>query len=213
MSKSYGRHAVLQSVGLNIFEGETVTLLGRSGCGKTTLAKIIMGLVAADGGNIYLEDGRVERWDSGFYGLVQMIFQDIRSAISHRLKVIDAVMEPLVIRKWGNRHQRTERVKQVLAEVQLPQNQEFLLSYPHHLSGGELQRIAIARALILSPKLIIADEPTSSLDASIQAKILKLLNQIQEQRGLGMLFITHDLGVARKVSDRILRLHEGIIKP
>jgi len=212
IEKAYGKDPILEEVDLDIYEGETVTLLGQSGSGKTTLAKIIMGLIYSDRGEIFLENEPVHKWDLDFYGRVQMIFQDIRSAISHRLKVLEAVSEPLVIQKWGNLKQRTDKVRQVLEEVELPSTREFLETYPHHLSGGELQRVAIARALVISPKLIIADEPTSSLDASIQAKVLKLLNQIQEQRGLGMLFITHDLGVARKVSDRIVLLEHGKIK-
>ncbi|MGM0365190.1 MAG: ABC transporter ATP-binding protein [Actinomycetota bacterium] len=209
ISKSYRGLKVLQSVGLKVYEGETVTLLGKSGSGKTTLAKIIMGLLRADSGRVYLENKKVERWDAGFYSRVQMIFQDVRSAVSHRLNVVEAVTEPLLVQAKADRKKMAEEVKKVLAEVELPTDEQFLHSYPHHLSGGELQRVVIARALVLSPKLIIADEPTSSLDASIQAKVLKLLNRIQEERGLGMLFITHDLGVARKVSDRILRLERG----
>ena len=211
VSKSYNGLNVLKSVSLNIYEGETVTLLGRSGSGKTTLAKIIMGLLKADSGEIYLETRQVNKWDFSFYSRVQMIFQEVASAISHRLNVFEAVTEPLVIQKITERKILEEEAKKVLSEVQLPADHDFLRLYPHHLSGGELQRIVIARALILSPGLLIADEPTSSLDASIQAKILKLLNNIQEERGLGMLFITHDLGVARKVSDKILKLDNGII--
>ena len=212
ISKSYSREEILKSVSFELFEGETVTLLGKSGSGKTTLAKIIMGLINPETGKIYLENKLVKKWDAGFYSRVQIVFQDVRSAISHRLNILDAVMEPLVIQKAEDNRQRTQTVKKVLAEVELPADEDFLQSYPHHLSEGELQRVVIARALILSPKLLIADEPTSSLDPSIQAKVLKLLNRIQEDRGLGILFITHDLGVARKVSDRVLRLHNGIIK-
>lgn len=210
--KSFGKKNVLKSVSFELYEGETAGLLGKSGSGKTTLARVIMGLLKADTGEIYLENEPVKEWDAGFYSKVQMIFQDVRSAVSHRLNILDAVMEPLAIQKKGTREERMEAVKNVLIEVELPADDDFLYAYPHHLSGGELQRVVIARALILSPKIIIADEPTSFLDPSIQAKVLKLLNRIQEERGLGMLFITHDLGVARKVSDRLLRLDEGIIK-
>ncbi len=211
ISKSYNNLTVLKSAYLNVYEGETVTLLGRSGSGKTTLAKIIMGLIKPFGGNIYLENKKIEKWDFSFYKRTQMIFQEVESAVSHRLNVLDAVIEPMVIHRVKSKSDMIEDAKKVLSEVELPTDKNFLHLYPHHLSGGELQRVVIARALVLSPKLLIADEPTSSLDASIQAKILKLLNRIQEERGLGMLFITHDLGVARKVSDRILKLENGII--
>lgn len=212
ISKSYGKVDVLKSVSFELYEGETVTLLGKSGSGKTTLAKVIMGLLNSGTGEIYLENELVKKWDVRFYSKVQMIFQDVRSAVSHRLNILNVVMEPLEIQKWGTREERIEEAKKVLAEVELPIDKNFLNSYPHHLSGGELQRVIIARALILSPKLLIADEPTSFLDPSIQAKVLKLLNRIQEERGLGMFFITHDLGVARKVSDRVLRLKNGTVK-
>jgi peptide/nickel transport system ATP-binding protein len=211
ISKSYNNLEVLKSIYLSIYEGETVALLGKSGSGKTTLAKIIMGLVKPDGGHIYLENNKIEKWDFGFYKKVQMIFQEVESAVSHRLNVINAVMEPILIHRNADRRLIEEKAKKVLSEVELPTDDNFLKLYPHHLSGGELQRVVIARALILSPGLLIADEPTSSLDASIQAKIIKMLNRIQEERGLGMLFITHDLGVARKVSDRIIKLEDGII--
>ena len=212
ISKSYGKVEVLKSVSFELYEGETVALLGKSGSGKTTLAKVIMGLLNSETGEIYLENELVKKWDVRFYSKAQMIFQDVRSAVSHRLNILNVVMEPLEIQKWGNYEERIEAVKKVLAEAELPIDKNFLNSYPHHLSGGELQRVIIARALILSPKLLIADEPTSFLDPSIQAKVLKLLNRIQEERGLGMLFITHDLGVARKVSDRVLRLKNGTVK-
>jgi peptide/nickel transport system ATP-binding protein len=212
ISKSYGRKEVLKSINLELYEGETAALLGKSGSGKTTLAKIIMGLLSPGTGKVYLENELIEKWDASFYRKAQMIFQDVRSSVSHRLNILNIVMEPMVIQGMGSPAERIESVKKVLTEAELPTNIGFLNSYPHHLSGGELQRVIIARALILSPKLLIADEPTSFLDPSIQAKILKLLNNIQEERGLGMLFITHDIGVARKVSDRVMRLENGILR-
>lgn len=212
IKKNYEKRSILKSISFDVYEGETLTILGRSGSGKTTLAKIIMGLIKPDDGEICLENMKVTCWDSAFYKKVQMIFQDTRAALSHRLNILESVTEPLLIQKCKSNEEMVDAAKQVLSEVGLPGSDDFLYSYPHHLSGGELQRVVIARALILSPRVLIADEPTSALDPSIQAKVLKLLNQIQEQRGLGMLFITHDLGVARKVSDRVMEINNGILK-
>ena len=140
-----------------------------------------------------------------------MVFQNPGESLSHRLSVLEAVMEPLDIQGIGTRETREKKVVQVVGEVELPQSKAFLDKYPHHLSGGEMQRVAIARALVLDPVLLIADEPTAFLDASIKAKILKLLLNLQEQRGLSMLYITHDIAAARKVSDRIAVMLDGKI--
>jgi peptide/nickel transport system ATP-binding protein len=120
-------------------------------------------------------------------------------------------MEPLEIQTIGDKEQRKSKAIQTIGEVELPQTEDFLSKYPHQLSGGEMQRIAIARALVLDPDLLIADEPTAFLDASVGAKILKLLLNLQEHRGLSMLYITHDIATARKVSDRIAVMLEGRI--
>ncbi|MBD3184013.1 ATP-binding cassette domain-containing protein [Candidatus Poribacteria bacterium] len=207
--KSFGNFKVLDSVDLTLFEGETLTLVGESGAGKTTLAKTIMGLLEITAGQIYL-DGE-EMKGNGFHRRIQMIFQNPRESISHRMNIFHAVEEPLKIQDIGSKDERLKAVKKVLSEVQLPTDEEFLERYPHELSGGEAQRVVIARALILNPKLIIADEPTSSLDASVQAKIMKLLNNIQEERGLSVLFITHNIALARKISDRIAVMQSGKI--
>jgi peptide/nickel transport system ATP-binding protein len=119
------------------------------------------------------------------------------------------VQEPLNVQNKGSREQRLKRAKDVLKQVELPVDAEFLKRYPHELSGGEAQRVAIARALALRPKLLIADEPTSALDPSVQAKILKLLLNLQDEMGLAILFITHDMALARKISDRMAVLHKG----
>jgi len=131
--------------------------------------------------------------------------------LSHRLSILELVVEPLEVQRIGTTEQRREKAIQTIGEVELPRTEAFLNTYPHHLSGGELQRVAIARALILDPDLLIADEPTAFLDASVGAKILKLLLNLQEHRGLSMLYITHDIAAARKVSDRIAVMLEGRI--
>ncbi|PXF61606.1 MAG: hypothetical protein C4B59_03395 [Candidatus Methanogaster sp.] len=145
-----------------------------------------------------------------FAKTVGIVYQSPRYSISHRFTVFEAIAEPLHIHGEFDDGSRG-RIKSALLEVQLPDDEYFLQKYPHELSGGELQRVAIARALILAPDLLIADESTSFLDPSVQAKVLRLLLDLQNERGISMLFVTHDIGVARKVSDRIAVLHGGRI--
>lgn len=209
VTKSYGPVCVLQDVSIQLDEGETLALVGESGSGKTTLARVIMGLTGPDSGLIYLEEQEVIKRNKDFFGRVQMVFQDPLDSISHRYSVLQTVAEPLLLQNGGKPDDYLESIRVALEEVQLPGDDSFLRKYPHHLSGGEAQRVAIARALVLSPKLLVADEPTSSLDPSIQAKVLRLLFSIQDERGLGILLITHDLALARKVSDRIVILRNG----
>jgi len=211
LSKSFGSLKAVDSVDLHIDAGETLALVGQSGSGKTTLAKTIMGLYPQSGGSIYLEGKEITVRKKDFYKRVQMIFQNPGESLSHRLSVLESVMEPLLIQQIGNEQERKEKAIKTIGEVELPQTEVFINTYPHHLSGGELQRVAIARALVLGPDLLIADEPTAFLDASVGAKILKLLLNLQEQRGLSMLYITHDIAAARKVSDRIAVMLNGKI--
>ena len=127
------------------------------------------------------------------------------------MTILESVREPLDIQTKLSDEEKIQRVKSVLREVELPCDNFFLNTYPHHLSTGEIQRCTIARALVTDPSVLIADEPTSALDPSVQAKILKLLMNLQENRGMSILFITHDIAVARKISDHIMILHEGRI--
>jgi len=209
LTKSFGSLKAVDSVNLHIEAGETLALVGQTGSGKTTLAKTIMGLHQPNEGSVYLEDVRVDNRGKDFYKMVQMVFQNPGESLSHRLSVLEAVMEPLDIQEIGTKEEREKKARQVLGEVELPQTNDFLNKYPHQLSGGEMQRVVIARALVLDPVLLIADEPTAFLDASVQAKILKLLLNLQEQRGLSMLYITHDIAAARNVSDRIAVMLDG----
>ena len=211
LSKSFDSLKAVDSVSLHVEAGETLALVGQSGSGKTTLAKTIIGLHPPSGGAVYLEGKKVARREKGFHKRVQMIFQNPGESLSHRLSVLELVMEPLEVHKIGTKEQRQKKAIQAIGEVELPQTEAFLHTYPHHLSGGELQRVAIARALVLDPDLLIADEPTAFLDASVGAKILKLLLNLQERRGLSMLYITHNIAAARKVSDRIAVMFEGRI--
>ncbi|MCD6207966.1 MAG: ABC transporter ATP-binding protein [Methanosarcinales archaeon] len=145
-----------------------------------------------------------------FAKTVGIVYQPPRDSISHRFTVFEAIAEPLRIQGVFD-DRSPERIEDALREVQLPTDEYFMRKYPHEMSGGELQRVAIARALILAPDLLIADESTSFLDPSVQAKVLRLLLDLQNERGISMLFVTHDIGVARKMSDRIAVLHDGRI--
>jgi peptide/nickel transport system ATP-binding protein len=211
LTKSFGSLKAIDSVNLHIEAGETLALVGQTGSGKTTLAKTIMGLYQPTEGDVYLEGAKVGKRGKDFYKRVQMVFQNPGESLSHRLSALETVMEPLDIQEIGTKEERENKAIQVLGEVELPQTNDFLNKYPHQLSGGEMQRLAIARALVLDPMLFIADEPTAFLDASIQAKILKLLLNLQEQRGLSMLYITHDIAAARKISDRMAVILDGKI--
>jgi peptide/nickel transport system ATP-binding protein len=211
MTKSFNGRKVVDSVNLEIQAGETLAIAGESGSGKTTLAKTIMGLFEADQGKVFLDGKELVNRDKAFYNKVQMVFQNPGEALSHRLTVLESVMEPMEIQGIGTGKERKEKAIRVLGEVELPQSEDFCDTYPHHLSGGEMQRVAIARALVLDPVLLIADEPTAFLDASIQAKVLKLLLNIQDQHGLSIIFITHDIAAARKVSDKIAVMQAGKI--
>ena len=211
LSKRFGSLLAVDAVNITIEGGETLALVGESGSGKTTLAKLIMGLIEPSEGEIYLENSLVSNRGRDFYRQVQMIFQNPGESLSHRLSVLELVKEPLDIQDIGINEDRDGQVRQVLREVELPVTEAFLNEYPHHLSGGEMQRLTIARALVLQPRLLIADEPVAFLDSSLQAKILKLLLNLQEQRGLSLLFITHDIAVARRISDRMAVMKDGKI--
>ena len=201
---------ILEEISLTLYEGETLALVGESGSGKTTLAKTLMGLWSADGGTFRI-DGKAGWERHQFYERIQLVFQNPKEAFSHRLNVGEIVREPLDIHNRGSKEERDGRVRRTLAEVDLPATDAFLRRYPHQLSGGEAQRVAIARALILEPKLLIADEITASLDAGVQARVVRLLMRLQDMRGLAILFITHDIALARKISDRAIVLKDGRI--
>ena len=211
INKSYKDITVLRNISLTLDEGEILALVGETGSGKTTLAYLIAGTIKLDSGEILFRKKKVEEIEKlEFSKKVGIIYQSPRDSISHRFNIFEAIAEPLKIHGLFNDGSE-DKIEKVLKEVQLPVNEFFMKKYPHELSGGELQRVAIARALILEPDLLIADESTSFLDPSVQAKILKLLLDLQNEHGISMIFITHDIGVARKVSDRIAVLYDGRI--
>jgi peptide/nickel transport system ATP-binding protein len=209
ISKSFQSLKAVDNVSLTLEHGETLALVGQSGSGKTTLARMLTGILKPDAGQVFIEQVKADLQGKDFHHTVQLVFQNPGEALSHRLTVLESVREPLEIQSIGTRAERDRIARRVIEEVELPTTEKFLDEYPHHLSGGELQRVNIARALVLNPQVLIADEPTSFLDSSIQAKILKLLMNLQENRGLSILFITHDIAVARKISDRIAVMQEG----
>lgn len=211
LNKYFKSLKAVDNVSLVLEHGETLALVGQSGSGKTTLARMLCGILKPDAGEVYLEQNKPDSQGLEFHRSVQLVFQNPGEALSHRLTVLESVREPLEVQNIGTKAERDRIAEKVIGEVELPTTGEFLDEYPHHLSGGELQRVNIARALVLNPDILIADEPTAFLDSSIQAKVLKLLMNLQENRGLSILFITHDLAVARKISDRIAIMKQGRI--
>ncbi len=202
-------HAV-RDVCLDIKHGEFMALVGKSGSGKTTLAHILVNLTKADRGEVYYQNSLMAIADATRKpGGVQIVFQDPVSSTSHRLTVLATVMEPLVINRLGTPKEKLKNVTHALRMVGLPTNHEFLSRYGHTLSGGQRQRIAIARALVMNPKLLIADEITSMLDPSTRANLLRELKGLQVRYGFTLLYITHDLHLARKVADRVSVMHCG----
>lgn len=200
---------------LEVRQGEVVALVGETGSGKTTLGRLLVGLLEADGGRVVFE-GQDLQSASGqsrkaLRQRIQFIAQDPFDAVSPRLCVQEIVREPLDIQGMGTAPERQAKVRHVLRAVGLSPDPAFLGRRAHELSGGELQRVAIARALVLDPKLIVADEPVSMLDASEQAKVINLLKEIQNERGMGLLIISHDLALVRKIADRILVMRQGEI--
>ena len=207
------RVEALRDVAVTVRAGEAVGVVGESGSGKTTLARVLLGLLPPDQGTVSWEGRDTARFDAGdwreFRRSTAIVYQDPYEAVSHRLTVAQATREPLDVQRLGSSSERGQRVRELLARVGLPTTDRFLRRRTHELSGGQLQRLAIARALILSPRLLIADEPTSMLDASEQAKVLALLKDLQVERGMSMAFVSHDLALVRKVVDRLLVLHAG----
>ncbi|SHI23616.1 peptide/nickel transport system ATP-binding protein [Desulfosporosinus lacus DSM 15449] len=197
---------------IKIRSGEIVALIGESGSGKTTLASILAGISLADEGEVRFLGDRVQgnNFTSRIKG-IQMVFQDPFSAVNEHLTVGQAVREPLDILRLGSKEERRMAVLKALQDVQLPRDELFLDRRCHRLSGGQRQRVAIARSLVMEPKLLIADEISSMLDSSTQANVLRLLKGLQNSLGFSMLYVTHDLALARKIADRVYVMQKGRI--
>ncbi|MFD1362046.1 ABC transporter ATP-binding protein [Lentibacillus salinarum] len=210
-----GKGQMLQAVNdvtFQIKKGETFGLVGESGCGKTTVGRTIMGLYDKTAGHVLYEGQNVHELDSRetfqFYRKMQMIFQDPYASLNPRSTVKEVIAEPMEVHSlFTNKQDQLDRVIQLLEEVGL--NRDHANRYPHEFSGGQRQRIGIARALALDPDFIIADEPISALDVSVQAQVINLLERLQQAKGLTFLFIAHDLSMVKQFSDRIGVMYLG----
>ena len=202
----------VDGVSVRLFEGETLGVVGESGCGKSTFARAIIGLVeATDGEVLWLGQDltkmeEVQRRETRKD--IQMIFQDPLASLNPRMNIGDIIAEPLkTFYPKLSKQEVKLRVKEMMDRVGLLPN--LINRYPHEFSGGQCQRIGIARALILKPKMIICDEPVSALDVSIQAQVVNLLKELQDELGLSLVFIAHDLSVVKHISDRVLVMYLG----
>jgi peptide/nickel transport system ATP-binding protein len=218
LQKVVGHVRAVDDVTFYINQGETLSLVGESGCGKTTTSRCILRAIDPTAGQIFLRTNGDEPVDVAtlseskvqqLRSKMQMIFQDPFSSLNPRMTLLDIVGEPLLVHGMTNRQQRMDRVAELLNVVGL--RTEYMRRYPHAFSGGQRQRIGIARALALNPQLIVADEPVSALDVSVQAQILNLLLELQERLGLTYLFVAHDLSVVKHISERVAVMYVGRI--
>lgn len=202
----------VDDVSFDIYKGKTLGIVGESGCGKSTLGRVMIRLLEATEGKVFFEGKNIfELSNKELRNLkkqMQIIFQDPYSSLNPRLTVSELIAEPLIVNKvCKNKKELEARIFNAMEKVGL--NLRLINTYPHELDGGRRQRIGVARALVLEPKFIVCDEPVSALDVSIQAQILNLLMDLQDEMGLTYVFITHDLSVVKHISDEILVMYMG----
>ncbi len=203
----------VDGVNINIAKGEVLGLVGESGCGKTTLGRSILRLVEPSSGKILFNGVDILKLKKlemrKLRPKMQIIFQDPYASLNPRMQIRQIIAEPLLLHNFISKGQVDEKVVELLTQVGL--EPYFMHRYPHEMSGGQRQRIAIAKVIGLAPDLIIADEPVSALDMSVRAQILNILSQLQENMGIAMLFISHDLSVVEQIADRIAVMYKGHI--
>jgi oligopeptide transport system ATP-binding protein len=211
ISRKIADNKAVDGITFNVKRGETLGLVGESGCGKSTTGRALLQLYKPTSGSVVFDGVDMTRARGEQLRLLrrrmQMIFQDPYASLNPRMSVRDIIDEPMLIHKLGNKSERHERVSELMRIVGL--NPYYATRFPHEFSGGQRQRIGIARSLAVSPDFIVCDEPVSALDVSIQAQIINLLEELQEQFGLTYLFIAHDLAVVRHISDRVAVMYLG----
>jgi peptide/nickel transport system ATP-binding protein len=220
LSKAFTRGWFLQTrtpavrgVSLKIKAGENLAIVGPSGCGKSTLARLLLCLLRPDSGRIYFDGMMINTLKAAKLRILrrkmQLISQHPETALNPCYRIFSSLVEPLRLHRVCTRGEERQRIDDLLAKVGL--NPEILRRFPHEVSGGQIQRVAIARALLTSPRFLVMDEPTAMLDVSVQAQVMGSLYRIQRENNIAILLITHDLNLAKAVSDRIMVMHAGRI--